>query len=432
MSIRNAPYPAPAPVDGEPRAAMAQAGETRVESLAGGQQHLLVDLEDEAGEVAGQRGLQLLGVQRVRGQVEREERAVGPSAHGERATQHLRLESRAQAAAPRLREPGGRRTLVGAAEAGDRLVPRQLAGAQVHDRCEHGRDRVLEEREDLLALLLGAQEPARHLLGLAHGGELVAVRADVQLVAALAGALGRVHRRVGLADRSSAVAPSPPMLTPMEGSAVWGRPPSSCGAERAPSRRSAIWTTSERSGMPCSRTANSSPPRRAAVSMPRRVARRRSATPTSSSSPAAWPSVSLMALKSSRSTNATDTISSCRAARCSACSMRSRNSARFGRPVSGSCSARSRSWTPARAARTRRGCAARGRAPRDRCADRPRRPRRAARSRPDGARAAQPRAGAAPRRGVDRLSRPPDARARPAAGPAGPRAGARARRAPRR
>ena len=29
------------------------------------------------------------------------------------------------------------------------------------------------------------------------------------------------------------MAPSPPMLTPMEGSALWGRPPSSCGAERA-------------------------------------------------------------------------------------------------------------------------------------------------------------------------------------------------------
>ena len=134
MSMRNAPYPAPArsTVSRAPR--WRRRARRQVEPLAGGQQRLLVDLEDEAGEVDGQRGTQLLGVQGVRGQVEREERAVGSAAHGERATQHLRFESRTQAAAPRLREPGGRRTLICAAEAGDRLVPRQLAGAQVHDR----------------------------------------------------------------------------------------------------------------------------------------------------------------------------------------------------------------------------------------------------------------------------------------------------------
>ena len=49
------------------------------------------------------------------------------------------------------------------------------------------------------------------------------------------------------------------------------------------------------------RIANSSPPSRAATSPSRRQPRMRSLTITSSSSPAAWPRVSLTALKSSRS-----------------------------------------------------------------------------------------------------------------------------------
>jgi hypothetical protein len=63
--------------------------------------------------------------------------------------------------------------------------------------------------------------------------------------------------------------------------------------------------------------------RRAAVSPVRRQPRRRCATLTSSSSPAAWPSVSLTALKSSRSRMQTATRWPSRAPRCSACSMRS-------------------------------------------------------------------------------------------------------------
>ncbi len=56
-------------------------------------------------------------------------------------------------------------------------------------------------------------------------------------------------------------------------------------------------------------------------------------------SPAAWPKESLMSLKRSRSTNSTATPPPSRLARRSACSRRSRNSARFGSPVSVSCSA---------------------------------------------------------------------------------------------
>ena len=54
-----------------------------------------------------------------------------------------------------------------------------------------------------------------------------------------------------------------------------------------------------------SRIANSSPPRRAATSPARTQLRTRSATATSSRSPATWPSVSLTTLKSSRSTKRT-------------------------------------------------------------------------------------------------------------------------------
>ena len=56
---------------------------------------------------------------------------------------------------------------------------------------------------------------------------------------------------------------------------------------------------------PGSSTANSSPPRRAAVSWSRRQARIRSAAPASSASPAEWPSESLTILKRSRSIRST-------------------------------------------------------------------------------------------------------------------------------
>ena len=82
-----------------------------------------------------------------------------------------------------------------------------------------------------------------------------------------------------------------------------------------------------------SRTANSSPPSRAAVSGVRRHVRRRSPTSPSRRSPAAWPRESLIVLKSSRSMNRTDIGRSSRVWRSSACSTRSRNNARLARPV---------------------------------------------------------------------------------------------------
>src|SRR6185437_13536850 len=82
------------------------------------------------------------------------------------------------------------------------------------------------------------------------------------------------------------------------------------------------------------RTANSSPPRRAAVSVGRMQSSSRRPTSCSTLSPAACPRLSLTVLKSSMSRNrtATDWPLRCWAPR--ACSTRLRNSARLGRPVS--------------------------------------------------------------------------------------------------
>ena len=93
------------------------------------------------------------------------------------------------------------------------------------------------------------------------------------------------------------------------------------------------------SGVSRSRTANSSPPRRAAMSLERRTEPRRSPTATRSASPAACPRLSLTSLKSSRSTNRTiGTIPlGSRASRREATTCV--NSDRLASPVSGSCNA---------------------------------------------------------------------------------------------
>ena len=81
------------------------------------------------------------------------------------------------------------------------------------------------------------------------------------------------------------------------------------------------------------RIANSSPPSRAAVSGVAQARPEPLAHLPEQRSPAAWPSESLMVLKSSRSMNSTEIGTSPRDWRSSACSTRSRNSARFARPV---------------------------------------------------------------------------------------------------
>ena len=107
----------------------------------------------------------------------------------------------------------------------------------------------------------------------------------------------------------------------------------SCSAARMRSATSVASFGSSSSSMS---TANSSPPSRAAVSPARRQLVSRSLTITSSSSPAEWPRLSLTVLKSSRSMNSTASWPPWRCSRVAAWSTRSRNSAWFASPVSGS------------------------------------------------------------------------------------------------
>ena len=88
------------------------------------------------------------------------------------------------------------------------------------------------------------------------------------------------------------------------------------------------------SGRSSTRMANSSPPKRATVSLGRTAERSRAATSTSSSSPALCPSVSLTSLNPSRSRKYTAIGGDESARRASACWSRSLNRARLGRSVS--------------------------------------------------------------------------------------------------
>ena len=112
--------------------------------------------------------------------------------------------------------------------------------------------------------------------------------------------------------------------------------PTRSGTAMASSTRSAVSTASSALRTLSSSTANSSPPKRAAVSLARMTLSRRLANSVSTSSPAAWPSESLTVLKSSRSRNTTPTPPPSRRARADAWRTRSPNSARFARPVTGS------------------------------------------------------------------------------------------------
>ena len=91
-------------------------------------------------------------------------------------------------------------------------------------------------------------------------------------------------------------------------------------------------------------SANSSPPSRAAVSPARMHPRMRRATSTRTSSPATWPNVSLIALKSSRSRRSTEHGRRSRWLRAWAWATRSDRSARFASLVRGSWKAWCVSW----------------------------------------------------------------------------------------
>ena len=124
---------------------------------------------------------------------------------------------------------------------------------------------------------------------------------------ALAVGLGHVHRDVGVADQVLGPAHRVTGAGDPDARGDDDRPIVDDGtAPGGPGRsRSAIARDRARSGSSSVRIANSSPPSRATRSVDRTRLEMRSVTATSSASPAAWPSVSLTTLKSSRSMNRT-------------------------------------------------------------------------------------------------------------------------------
>ncbi len=152
----------------------------------------------------------------------------------------------------------------------------------------------------------------------------------------IAASASRITVSGGVAGSSTVVMP---MLTETVVS------PSSKGIGRPAIRwiRSAIIRISASPLRSSNTSVNSSPPNRAMVSIGRSIPRRRCASAESTLSPALWPSVSLTSLKRSTSRNSTAIVPLVRRERSSATPRRSRNSARLGRPVSGSRSASSAS-----------------------------------------------------------------------------------------
>ena len=163
-----------------------------------------------------------------------------------------------------------------------------------------------------------------------------------QPVAALAVALGDVHRGVGVADQLVGVDDASPGSTtemPMLPRSV----ELACG-RRAAARRAARGSARRRRRPPGARRrpragrANSSPPKRAAVSLAADARRPGAcATSTSTSSPAAWPRLSLIVLKSSRSRKIDGRRRAARGARGRSRGARARRTARgWPGPVTGS------------------------------------------------------------------------------------------------
>jgi len=99
----------------------------------------------------------------------------------------------------------------------------------------------------------------------------------------------------------------PPTAIPMlTRTSTWSSPMLS-GSWNASCTRSATSPISDIISTSSTRSANSSPPKRATVSPGRIIVVRRAATAINNSSPTAWPRLSLTSLKSSRFMNSTPT-----------------------------------------------------------------------------------------------------------------------------
>ena len=142
------------------------------------------------------------------------------------------------------------------------------------------------------------------------------------------------------ASRISSSAPiveeAPMIEMPMLPRTTSSLPATINGWRRSSSTRSATSVATSVLSRSSSSTTNSSPPKRAAVSLERMLLDRRLATSISAASPAPWPRLSLIVLKSSMSRNITPSSRCSRRARPIACRTRSTNSARLARLVTGS------------------------------------------------------------------------------------------------
>ena len=161
-------------------------------------------------------------------------------------------------------------------------------------------------------------------------GAYVAIRCPARLAWYMATSARRSSSAMPPLDGATEIPPLASTLIRM--------PSSSNGSCRAASRVSARCAATAGAGRPRRSTANSSPPRRATRSLAWAAPRNRSATCTSTWSPAACPSVSLTSLKWLRSISTSAvTPSACRVLNCSVPS--SRRCRRLARPVSASCAA---------------------------------------------------------------------------------------------
>ena len=136
----------------------------------------------------------------------------------------------------------------------------------------------------------------------------------------------------------SASSPGSASAMPIEALSRSSAPPARSGCAISRCSRSATPTASSTPPIDSHSTVNSSPPKRATVSSGRSIRWTRAATSRSTSSPAAWPRLSLIRLN--LSTSRKYTAIACVRERCAiAWSSRSPKSARLGSPVSESYSA---------------------------------------------------------------------------------------------
>jgi hypothetical protein len=280
------------------RSAPAQLGEHGLQGALAGDELVLRDLEEDPREVGGQRGRGLGGDEGGRAEVDREVGVARAPGDGERRGDGAQLELDAQAAAVGEREPRVRRSPGRRVEARERLVARNAAGAQVDDRLEDGDHAVLSREQllDLAALLGGSGEPGQAiglqaLLGREPFDELGLHGRVEQLEAVLALVLGEVHRDVGVAQQL--LAGGGPRQAHRDADARRDRDVLAAQVERHLERldeaRGDLRRPLDARAVPRAARRTRRRRRRAAVSAERRHARSRLATPTSSSSPAAWP-----------------------------------------------------------------------------------------------------------------------------------------------